>query len=207
MGRRCERHLLSLGDFYFMDMTEKTYNASKCIVLHKVKEPFGDLLNMSSAFPMIVNGIKIRSSEALYQSLRFPFLPNVQKKIIDTASPLMAKRIISPLKGQSRIDFDELRIDFMRWCLRVKLACNYEGVGELLDASGNKILVEKSPSGTFWGCSSTGNKYVGMNCLGELLMELRDEWRKKKREEMVVVEPLNVKDFLLLGSPIQTVRN
>ena len=114
-----------------MDMTEKTYNASKCIVLHKVKEPFGDLLNMSSAFPMIVNGIKIRSSEALYQSLRFPFLPNVQKKIIDTASPLMAKRIISPLKGQSRIDFDELRIDFMRWCLRVKLACNYEGVGEL----------------------------------------------------------------------------
>ena len=38
-------------------------------------------------------------------------------------------------------------------------------------------------------------------------MELRDEWRKKKREEMVVVEPLNVKDFLLLGSPIQTVHN
>jgi ribA/ribD-fused uncharacterized protein len=190
-----------------MDIKEKIYDVSKCIVLHKVKEPFGDLLNMSSAFPMTVNGVKIRSSEALYQSLRFPFLPDVQQKIIDTPSPLMAKRIISPLKFQSRIDWDELRIDFMRWCLRVKLACNYDGVGTLLDASGSEILVEKSPSGTFWGCSLTGNEYVGMNCLGELLMELRDEWRKKKREEMVAVEPLVVSDFLLLGSQIQIVRN
>jgi ribA/ribD-fused uncharacterized protein len=190
-----------------MDMKEKRYNASQCIVLHKVKEPFGDLLNMSSSFPMTVNGIKIRSSEALYQSLRFPFLPDVQKKIIDTPSPFMANHMFSPLKGQSRTDWDDLRIDFMRWCLRVKLACNYEGVGKLLDASDNKALVEKSPSWKFWGCALSGNEYVGMNCLGELLMELRDGWRKKKREEMVIVAPLNVKDFLLFGLPIRTVTN
>lgn len=185
---------------------EKRYDISKCIVLHKVKEPYGDLLNMSSSFPMIINGIRIRSSEGLYQSMRFPHRPDLQQKIIETASPLMAKRYISPFKGISRSDWDDLKIDFMRWCLRVKLALHYDEVGKLLDSTIDMDIVEKSRRDDFWGCKLEGNEYVGLNYMGRLLMELRNEWRNKKREEMMSVDPMNVNDFLLLGIPIGIVR-
>ena len=38
-------------------------------VVFRVKEQFGDLSNMSNVFPLLVQGIPVKSSEALYQAL------------------------------------------------------------------------------------------------------------------------------------------
>jgi type I restriction enzyme S subunit len=46
---------------------------------------------MAAGFPLVVNDIAIRTSEALYQACRFPHRPDVQHEIIAQASPLVAK--------------------------------------------------------------------------------------------------------------------
>jgi hypothetical protein len=46
---------------------------------------------MAARFPVVVNGVPIRTLEALYQACRFSHLPSVQHDIIAQASPLVAK--------------------------------------------------------------------------------------------------------------------
>lgn len=50
----------------------REYDCTKSAVFLKTKERLGALSNMAGGFPLEVNGIKIRTSEALYQACRFP---------------------------------------------------------------------------------------------------------------------------------------
>ena len=71
----------------------RTYKYGEVCHFRKTKELNGGLSNMASGFPIKVNGIYMLTSEALYQSCRFPHLPEVQKKIIDEKSPMTAKMV------------------------------------------------------------------------------------------------------------------
>ena len=48
---------------------------------------------MASGFPLKINNIDIKTSEALYQSMRFPDYPDIQKEIIYQKSPMTEKMI------------------------------------------------------------------------------------------------------------------
>ena len=66
----------------------------------------------------------------------------------------------------------------MRWSLRVKLAQNQTTFGQLLLATGNKPIVEESAKDQFWGAKvQNGDALMGVNVLGRLLMELREQLR------------------------------
>lgn len=190
------------------DLTNKTYDVSDSIVIHRSKDQFGGLLNMEPRHPVTVNGIQVRNLEALYQCCRYPNLPDVQKKIIEFPSPMIAKRYSLQFRDIGRPNWYQVKAIFMQWCLRVKLACNYDTFGTLLDSTGDKVIVETSPDGNWWGgiYNADQTKLIGANMFGQLLMELRTELRAKNREEMVIVNPLNVPDFLLLEEPIEIVR-
>lgn len=54
-----------------LDLNTKTYKRSESVVFLKVKETWGEFSNMH-AMPLNVNGIRILTSEALYQALRYP---------------------------------------------------------------------------------------------------------------------------------------
>ena len=60
----------------------RTYRRADSAVFLKTKEKYGGLSNMAGGFPLVVNDIKIRTSEALYQAYRFPHIPDVQRLII-----------------------------------------------------------------------------------------------------------------------------
>ena len=45
----------------------------------KLKKNMVALSNMAGGFPLVVNDIRIRTSEALYQACRFPHMPDVQQ--------------------------------------------------------------------------------------------------------------------------------
>jgi hypothetical protein len=47
-------------------------------VFYKAKEVFGGLSNMAGGFPLVVNGIHILTSEALYQACYFPPPPGAR---------------------------------------------------------------------------------------------------------------------------------
>lgn len=187
----------------------KVYNAIECCTFRKTKELYGGLSNMASGFPLKVNDIHILTSEALYQTCRFPHLPEVQEKIIKEKSPMSAKMVSKPFRNNSRPDWDFTRIKIMRWCLKVKLAQNFSLFGKLLESTFNKPIIEDSNKDDFWGAirdKQDANILRGTNALGRLLMELRQFYNEKRYcYEMFVVEPLNIPDFKLFGQQIDTI--
>lgn len=187
----------------------KIYNSLECCTFRKTKEDFGGLSNMASGYPIKINGIFIRSSEALYQACRFPHLPEVQEKILNEKSPMTAKMVGKPFRDNSRPDWEDERIKIMRWCLRVKLAQNYSSFGKILESTFNKPIVEESLKDPFWGAirdKEEKNCLKGVNALGRLLMELRQFYNDRRFSyEMFVIEPLKISDFKLFRKDIEII--
>jgi ribA/ribD-fused uncharacterized protein len=161
---------------------------------------------MAPGFPLRVNGILIRTSEALYQACRFPHLPKVQRLIIEEGSPMTAKMKSKPYRPQSRPDWDAVRVKIMRWCLRVKLAQHWDKFGKLLLATGDQPIVEDSRKDDFWGAKPQDDgTLIGGNVLGRLLMELREQLRAPSSPSLRRVEPPTIPNFLLYERPIEVI--
>lgn len=186
----------------------RTYVRSEVVVVYKTKEAFGGLSNMASGYPLQINGVRILTTEALYQACRFPHMPEVQREIIGQHSPMTAKMKSKPYRKNSRLDWDEVRYKVMRWCLRVKLAQNYEEFGRLLLATRDRPIVEQSRKDDYWGAKladETGETLIGQNVLGRLLMELREKLKEDQDGRLKSVPTLDIPEFLLLGKPIDAV--
>ena len=185
----------------------RTYQRAEAVVVYKTKEDFGGLSNMASDYPLLVNGVRLLTSEALYQACRFPLLAEVQREIIDQKSPMTAKMKSKPHRSKTRPDWDSVRFKIMRWCLRVKLAQNYNKFGNLLLSTDDKPIVEQSRNDDYWGAKVVDGDItlIGQNVLGRLLMELRERLRQDTQSQLLTVEPLSIPDFLLLGNPIEAV--
>lgn len=181
----------------------RTYHRNECAVFLRTAEQFGGLSNMAGGYSLSVNGIRVLTSEALYQACRFPHLPDVQKLIIGQTSPMAAKMKSKPYRKDSRSDWDAVRINVMRWCLRVKLVQHWEKFGDLLLSTGNKPIVEESYRDPFWGAKPVDSETLsGMNILGRLLVELREKLRDPEVNRLWVVEPPPLPQFLLLNRQI-----
>ena len=185
----------------------REYDRAYSAVFLKTKERYGALSNMAGGFPLRVNGVDIRTSEALYQACRFPHLPNIQCKIIAERSPMTAT-IESKLYCQdSRSDWEEARIKIMRWCLRVKLAQNWDKFRDSLLETEDLPIVEHSRRDDFWGAKLMyGTTLVGVNALGRLLMELRERVKKEPWEVFQHVKPISIPNFRLYNKQIETIR-
>jgi type I restriction enzyme S subunit len=161
---------------------------------------------MAGGYPLSINGIRILTSEALYQACRFPHFPEIQKLIIGQKSPMAAKMKSKPYRKDSRPDWDDVRVQVMRWCLRVKLVQHWEKFGDLLLSTGNKPIVEESYRDQFWGAKPTDEETLcGANVLGRLLVELREKLRDSEAQKIWVVEPPPLADFFLLDRPIGSI--
>jgi ribA/ribD-fused uncharacterized protein len=186
----------------------------QCGVFWKTAERFGSLSNMASGFPLLINGTLIQSSEALYQAMRYPFHPEIQQEIIEQPSPMSAKmkaKKDSRRESFTRSDWDQVRVEIMRWCLRVKLYQHFVPMLLALKETGNARIVEYSKKDSFWGSLMKTDWILrGENRLGRLLEELRVEalaWLDSDAddEEIPSLAPLTIPDFLFLGQPIQEV--
>ena len=184
----------------------RTYDRSNSVVFLRTKEAFGGLSNMAGGFPLIVNDIRIRTSEALYQACRFPNRPEVQREIIGQKSPMTAKMKSKPHRQNSRSDWNKVRIKIMRWCLQVKLAQNWDTFSELLLATGDRPIVEHSRRDDFWGAKPVDEcTLIGVNALGRLLTELREKVKQEEPESLLRVSPLLIPDFNICGHQIKEI--
>ncbi|WP_294298468.1 NADAR family protein [uncultured Sphingomonas sp.] len=184
----------------------RSYDPTQVAVFWKTKERFGGLSNMAAGFPLVINDIRILTSEALYQACRFPHRPDLQELIISEISPMTAKMKAKPFSKESRTDWHEVRVQIMRWCLRVKLCQHPDKFGRALLETGDKDIVEKKVNRTdFWGAKvQEDGQLEGQNVLGRLLMELRGEFIQNGPP--VAVKPLNLTCFDLYGSSIGLVK-
>ena len=179
----------------------RRYRRDDVIAFRKTGDAFGGLSNMAPGFPILLQGHRIRTAEALYQACRFPHLPNLQRLILDETSPMTAKMRARPHRGDSRPDWIAVRVPVMKWCLRVKLATNWSAFSALLLATGDRPIVEDSRKDDFWGAKPDAEWLHGCNVLGRLLMELRARLSDDPAA-LRVVAPVPIADFVLLGTPI-----
>ncbi|MCF2849183.1 NADAR family protein [Pseudoalteromonas sp. ACER1] len=187
----------------------RSYSREDAVVFNKTKEAFGGLSNMASGYPLLVNGVDILTSEALYQACRFPHNPKLQQVIVQQLSPMNAKKRSWEHLQDSRGDWNEVRHMVMRWCLHVKLAQNYDEFGELLLSTRDYPIVELSWKDDFWGARPMDNNesvLVGQNVLGRLLMELREKLKLDTTDRLRSVPPMKIQDFMLFGRTVETVR-
>lgn len=160
---------------------EARYKASECCVFFKTKEQWGQFSNMCGGFPITLQGVRFRTSEALYQALRFPGHPEIQREIIDKSSPMNAKFTAKREVVKTRPDWDDVRVAIMHYSVAVKLDQN-PILWETMEESGDRPIVERSRKDPFWGAlldESTG-VLTGQNVLGNLIMGFRQDRRDGK---------------------------
>lgn len=180
------------------------YDPAMSAAFGKTKEKYGGLSNMASGYPLVIEDVAVLSSEALYQACRFPDNPEVQQLILDQHSPMTAKMVSKPHRDETREYWEEIQVEIMAWCLRVKLLHNWEKFGGVLAETGAKQIVEKSRRDRFWGAvpSPEDGMLHGVNMLGKLLMDLRQQVRRGEFRRTTALPAPNIPDFRLLGRPI-----
>lgn len=103
-------------------------------------------------------------------------------------------------RSSTRADWDDVRVDIMEWCLRMKLKCNWESFGSLLLSTGDREIVEESHKDRFWGAvSEESGALVGCNVLGKLLMKIREEIKEGRLSNSRDIQFKRIEDLLLFG--------
>lgn len=149
------------------------YKKSECISFKSTKHKHGGLSNMAPGYTLQINGNIVRTSEALYQALKFPLNPEIQKKIISSNSPMTAKKISRYYDRFTRPNWNAIRYQVMRLCIEIKLHQNYTKFSKDLLETKDLPIVEFTYKDKVWGAVEHNDQYVGINALGRLLMELR----------------------------------
>lgn len=153
----------------------------------KVSLPYGWLGNMSP-YPINFNGKVWRTTEALFQALRFKD-EEIQELIREEKSPMGAKMVMNSKTEHITIEKHGAKdLINMKMCLKLKLAQHPNLVNELID-TGDKIIIEdvtkrgNSGGNCFWGAMQVENEegfhWVGNNALGKLWMEIRETYKTK----------------------------
>ncbi|WP_312279479.1 NADAR family protein [Oscillibacter sp.] len=184
----------------------RTYNISNCIAFRKTSEAFGGLSNMAPNYKIDIYDIHFLTAEALYQACRFPNHPEIQQQIIKQHSPMYAKDVSKKYANLTRSDWEQERVKIMRWAIRAKLLCNWHDFGELLKSTVGKTIVEDSSKDVFWGAKKEDDSFVGVNALGRLLMQLREQYLLLENKSLISLPPPEIENFIIMGRQIETIQ-
>ena len=160
---------------------KSSYPAEKCAVFCSTHDEWGIFSNMAASV-IVVDGIEFKSSEHLYQMMKFndpEFVKRVWNGITAkekrSGNIKMTARSYEP--AHIRSDWGLMIVDAMKFCMVQK----YEQCAKFrseLERSRGLYIVEKQPnprkSDDTWSAILCGNEWVGSNLTGRLLMELRE---------------------------------
>jgi predicted NAD-dependent protein-ADP-ribosyltransferase YbiA (DUF1768 family) len=158
---------------------------------------------MPGGYPIDYRGLEYKSSEHLFQALRYlvpakraekegnqeraALLRSIAEEIRRQNSGFGAKCIVKKkeyrhLLSDNQEVWKKMGIPLMRFCLIQKLRQNPE-LQKYLLATGSRPIIEdctnrQRGSAFFWGAVKRGNEWEGANVLGKLWMELRTALRE-----------------------------
>lgn len=158
-----------------------SYPAEQCAVFCSTHEEWGIFSNMAAS-PIVVGGIEFKSSEHLFQMMKFND-SEVVKLVWNgiTANNKKSGNIKMTAKSyepaRRRKDWGQMIVDAVKFCMVQK----YEQCAEFrneLKRSRGLYIVEKQANpnkkADAWSAKLCDNEWVGPNLTGRLLMELRD---------------------------------
>ncbi|WP_437736833.1 NADAR family protein [Sorangium sp. So ce1335] len=108
------------------------------------------------------------TAEHYFQAQKFAGTEH-EERIRRAATPALAKEMGRDWRLPLRSDWDSVKDDVMRRAVLRKFETHAD-IREILLATGDEEIVERSPSDYYWGCGAEG---VGRNMLGKILMETR----------------------------------
>ncbi len=123
-----------------------------------------------SSFRVQWRGVSWMTSEHAYQAAKFND-PEIIELIKNAPSAHDAKKIAHAHQDKIVSNWSEIEVGIMEEILRAKLA-QHPYIQRKLRESGNREIVENSPTDSFWG---RGPDWKGQNHLGKLWMKLRIE--------------------------------
>lgn len=144
------------------------YREDECAAFMRSRDQYGDLSNMTFGFRLRVNNMPFQSSEGLYQALKFPEQPRVQKEI-GAARPGMDAKKVAYRDREPRHDWDDVRIRAMALTIAIKLSQHPDRFGAAQAEPAGLPIVEKSFRDQFWGAKPNGRRLTGANVLGKIL--------------------------------------
>lgn len=153
------------------------------VLIRKVKDPYGWLGNMSP-YPVEWEGVTYRTTEALFQCMRFEEGHKAWDMIREQKSPMAAKMVAKGLRGETSIvPLGSEDVRNMLRCLKLKIQ-TYPDLRQALIETGERTIIEdctKRPrgSGLFWGAALTEHGWAGINMLGFLWQKIRDKVKEK----------------------------
>ena len=157
----------------------QVYPIEQSVFFHKKTDEHWILSNMSSC-PLEVDGIQFKSSEHLFQTLKFA-TPESVLAVYNSKNAKMTAKHYQKLDGHRREDWGQILVDVMKFCLQQKYQQCPEFREELERTKGYHIVElqdrkndKASSRANAWGVKTKGQNYEGANLMGRLLMELRD---------------------------------
>lgn len=175
------------------------------IAFTKSNLPFGWMGNMSN-FRIIYKGIEWKSTEALFQAMRFPENSPIREEIRLASNGFTAKLVAKANRDwMSVIPTSEEDLANMRLCIKLKIEQHSE-LKEILLGSGEIPIYEdvtaRGPknSNLFWGAMKLPDgTWEGTNILGNMWMELRTELKNQLKSKPINIE--TERRFLLKRLP------
>eukprot|EP00298_Acanthocystis_sp_HF-20_P011360 c19354_g1_i1.p1 GENE.c19354_g1_i1~~c19354_g1_i1.p1 ORF type:complete len:242 (-),score=78.97 c19354_g1_i1:19-744(-) len=181
----------------------------KTILFFDEKKEFGELSNFwKMSHPLIFEGEEYKTSEHLYQAMRYiiaeqtPEIVEYIREIRTAKTPYMSKILANQDVSDKRYEWRrklieiidkyydhvsiapqwfDVNIDAMRHILRLKFTTDQK-CKDLLINTGSNLLAENSPYDDFWGLGRDGD---GENWLGKILVEIREELKNSKEKTKV----------------------
>jgi ribA/ribD-fused uncharacterized protein len=148
---------------------------NKVINFYSTKDAYGCFSNFS-AHPFKLKGKIWKTSEHYFQAQKFAGTEHEEEiRMID--SPMVAARAGRSRQRPLREDWEVVKDDVMREAIRAKFT-QHEDLRKILLETGDAILVEHTANDRYWADGGDGS---GLNMLGKLLMELREQLRNEQK--------------------------
>jgi ribA/ribD-fused uncharacterized protein len=141
------------------------------ITFYGAKEAYGAFSNFA-AYPITLKGKVWPTSEHYFQAQKFAGTEH-EEAIRLAKSPMVAARMGRSRARPLRADWETARDDIMREALRARFS-QHADLRAMLLATGDARIVEHKAKDRYWADGGDGS---GLNRLGQLLMEVREEMR------------------------------
>lgn len=143
------------------------------INFYKTNDPYGEFSNFSR-HPIYVNDKLYPTTEHYFQSQKF--VGTTHEDVVRLCGkPSEAARMGRDRNLPLRKDWEEVKEGIMKTALLAKMD-QYPKIKELLLSTGDAEIVEHTENDNYWADGGDGS---GKNRLGVLLMEIREELKKK----------------------------
>ena len=147
----------------------------RVIKFYRVEEKYGCFSNFAR-YPIELKDKMWPTSEHYFQAQKFVDTKH-EEAIRLIESPKAAANMGRDRKKPLRSDWEVVKDDIMREAVFAKFTQHAE-LREVLNSTGEAILVEHTASDCYWGDCGNGQ---GKNMLGRILMEVRDRLSTQSR--------------------------